>query len=462
MAWLHHQWRAIPEWKLTSANLSGLSLLIIPNSEVFDPADLPVLQSWVSQGGKLIVTGNSGARNGESGNFQSLTTYSLAALTGVTSVSDTRKQVLTQYGAGAVLYIRDDIGTRSGQLPSFANALAAIGFNGSVTAPLVPYTVGITLYDDASNLRRFVDLNNTDIDLASDTIHAAPAVHAEVALPSWLVTKSVAARVLTPDGAGVKAAVQQTKDGIVTIDVTGMLRYASVVLEPSATAPQVTKVVNNATFADGPIAPGSIASLFGTGFATGLLQSASASLPLSLAGVSVTIGKIAAPLYFIAPGQIGIQVPYETPLGTQTVTVSVNGKPSNSVTATVAAVAPYLLLTTEGRAVCQNPDFSTNGAGNGAPAGSYVVCYLIGTGVPTAAVSTGVATPSDQLYWTVGSKAATIGGLPANVLFAGLTPNYVGLAQANLAIPAQLPPGDYSLAIELAGAKSNVATVTVR
>ena len=50
----------------------GLKLLIIPNSEVFDPSDVPVLKDWIAHGGKLIITGNSGMRAGEKGNFQPL------------------------------------------------------------------------------------------------------------------------------------------------------------------------------------------------------------------------------------------------------------------------------------------------------------------------------------------------------------------------------------------------------
>ena len=221
LTWLHQQWRTLPEWKLTPEALSGLKLLIIPNSEVFDPSDVPVLKNWIAHGGKLIVAGSSGARAGEPANFEALGTSSLA-------------------GIVEALYVREDPGVefanaqadRPDRLQAFAAALSAVGFSGMVKAVDAPYTVGITLYDDAQNLRRFIDVNNTNIDVASDTIHRTAPMHVEVTLPRWLNAKNVVARVLTPDGANVGVAVRQIREGVIAIDLTEVLRYASVVLQP--------------------------------------------------------------------------------------------------------------------------------------------------------------------------------------------------------------------------------------
>ena len=62
---LHYQYRIVPEWKLTTSLLQSLRVLIIPNAEAFEPADVAPLQTWVSNGGCLIVTGDSGSRLGE-------------------------------------------------------------------------------------------------------------------------------------------------------------------------------------------------------------------------------------------------------------------------------------------------------------------------------------------------------------------------------------------------------------
>jgi len=39
-------------------------------------------------------------------------------------------------------------------------------------------------------------------------------------------------------------------------------------------------------------------------------------LPPTMAGVSATVNGIAAPLYYVSPGQLNIQIPYETAIGT--------------------------------------------------------------------------------------------------------------------------------------------------
>jgi len=76
-------------------------------------------------------------------------------------------------------------------------------------------------------------------------------------------------------------------------------------------------------------------------------------------------------------------------------------------------------------------------------------------------VATGTRAPTDSLSRVTAQVTASIGGLPATVLFAGLAPGYAGLYQVNVLVP-QLSPGDYPVQISAAGATSNTATVSVR
>jgi hypothetical protein len=88
--------------------------------------------------------------------------------------------------------------------------------------------------------------------------------------------------------------------------------------------------VSAATFTAGmPLGIGSISALFGQNLAAQTATAASFPLPLSLGESSVTIKGIAAPLFYVSPGQINFFVPLELS-GQTTATIAV---------ATVAGVA---------------------------------------------------------------------------------------------------------------------------
>ncbi len=102
-------------------------------------------------------------------------------------------------------------------------------------------------------------------------------------------------------------------------------------------------VVNAASFRS-PIAPGSNATLFGANLAT--RQEISAYWPFDLAGASIRLNGIAAPLYFVSPGQVSFQVPWELAGRTQTtLSVTVNSVTGPPQTAAVAPYNPGLFVT---------------------------------------------------------------------------------------------------------------------
>ncbi len=86
------------------------------------------------------------------------------------------------------------------------------------------------------------------------------------------------------------------------------------VVRAELVAVQPTTVRNAASFQNG-IAPGSIVSIFGNNLATATDAATRFPLPLELAGASVRINGIAAPLLYASPGQINAQVPYELKTG---------------------------------------------------------------------------------------------------------------------------------------------------
>jgi uncharacterized protein (TIGR03437 family) len=102
-------------------------------------------------------------------------------------------------------------------------------------------------------------------------------------------------------------------------------------------------------------------------------------------------------------------------------------------------------------------------ANTSAPAttGDYLVIYALGLGAvtPTLAVEDGA--PASTYEYAVGPVTATIGGVPATVLFAGLTPGFVGLYQVNVTVPAGITPGNQiPVTVSVAG-KSGAGNVTI-
>jgi uncharacterized protein (TIGR03437 family) len=89
------------------------------------------------------------------------------------------------------------------------------------------------------------------------------------------------------------------------------------------------------------------------------------------------------------------------------------------------------------------------------------VMYALGLGAVTPTLAIGDGTPSAPYEYAVGPVTVTIGGIPATVLFAGLTPGYVGLYQVNVAMPSGVAPGgQVPVTVSVAG-KSDAGNITI-
>jgi uncharacterized protein (TIGR03437 family) len=221
------------------------------------------------------------------------------------------------------------------------------------------------------------------------------------------------------------------------------------------------------------IAPGTWLEIYGSNLATTRRSWATSDFngnnaPTVLDGVSVTIGGQSAFVDFVAPEQVDVQVPDGIPIG-----AGVNLVVTNSL----GQSDPYTLQTSDtAPALLAPPAFNMNGkqyvvatfppdAGsivyvapmgsisglNTRPAkpGDIVTLYGIGFGPVSPATGAGViATQSNNL---VNSMTILFGQTPADVLYAGLAPGFVGLYQLNVVVPG-VPAGDWPLAIQLGGA----------
>jgi uncharacterized protein (TIGR03437 family) len=228
-------------------------------------------------------------------------------------------------------------------------------------------------------------------------------------------------------------------------------------------------IVNAASFAaQSPVAPGSLISIFGSKLAVGQASASSLPLPTNLAGTSVLFAGISSPLTFAGDGQINAMVPFETAVNTtQQVIVNRGISPSTPQPVTVAAAAPGV--------------FTRDGSGGGqgiivnavtyvladpthpVKAGDVVTIYCTGLGQVNPTVVTGSPTPLAPLSNAINPVTVSIGGVSSSVLFAGLTPLYVGLYQVNAIVPAGVTPGDQvPVVVTAAGQQSQPVTIAVR
>ena len=236
---------------------------------------------------------------------------------------------------------------------------------------------------------------------------------------------------------------------------------ASLGLSPIIPAIPAGGVQNGATFLPTQVAPGSVVTLKGTNLAG--VTAAAQSYPLfnSMAGVTVSVNGTPAPLFYVSPTQINIQLPYEIAPGNAAISVGACGGTSPVASFTVAPAAPYILLGGNGQALIQNSDYSLNTASQPAHVGETVTVYLIGIGAVDNPVPTGTPASGTVLSRAKASSSATIAAQPAPVLFLGLTPYFVGLAQANVRVP-NLAPGQYDLAVTVGGVVSNTVKLSVQ
>ena len=213
----------------------------------------------------------------------------------------------------------------------------------------------------------------------------------------------------------------------------------------------------------GGLGPGNIIQIYGSGLASQTIAPSVLPLPTTVVGTTVVIGGLQSPLYYVSPGQINAQIPFElAPNQQYQLIVSANGALTTPLPIQVNAGAPAVLAFTSGAVVAQHQDGTLISTTAPASPGEYVVIYLTGLGATTVDVPSGSASPSSPLAYVVDSPALTLGTNPIPVLFAGLTPGLVGLYQINFQIPTGLAAGSYNLQIAQDGVTSNSTLLQIQ
>ena len=226
-------------------------------------------------------------------------------------------------------------------------------------------------------------------------------------------------------------------------------------------------VVNAASYStDATLSPGSLASLFGANLAPSIAGATTLPLPTTLGGVQVLVNGVAAPLLYVSPAQINFQIPYEALGSNATVVVVSNNIQGISNILKLGMQLPGIFSRTangQGAGAILNADNSANSAANPAAAGSVIQIYATGLGATNPPAVSGQPGSATRLNNVVNTPAVFIGGVQADVQFAGLAPGFVGLYQVNAVVPAATPPrSDVTVQIQANGQNSNTVTIAVK
>ena len=222
-------------------------------------------------------------------------------------------------------------------------------------------------------------------------------------------------------------------------------------------------IANSADNQSGPLAPNTLATIYGQNLAYGTKALSSDDIKGGIlptvfpgTGVHVLIGNIVANLIYVSPTQINFLVPANLIPATVNAQVVVDGWAGPAIPIQLAAASPGLFQLDAQNAIATRADGSLITPDAPAKPGDVVVLYATGLG----------QTLPPAVYSLIPKQAASIIALadftvsfdgvvadPGLVFYAGVAPGFGGLYQINLKLPGWVGPNP-RIVIGLAGALS--------
>lgn len=272
-----------------------------------------------------------------------------------------------------------------------------------------------------------------------------------VVTPTMTVSVNATAPALTPVTAQFVGSINQNTSSPPTLYPNGALHI-------DFTAAEAVQL-------GGGLAPGNASQVYGTGLScaqSGCSTGTTVPLPTQFNGTFLLVGGLSAPLYYVSPTLINVQIPFELAPNQQYAAIaSVNGALTLPETIDLVPMQPGMSAFPDGTVVAQRTsDYSLVTTANPAKPGDSLVIYLAGMGPTNPAVPSGQPTPPQQVPVT-NQPTLTIAGQNASIGYAGLTPTGIGLYQINFTVPTSVGPGNQSLVVTQNGISSNTTTLPV-
>ncbi|MBE6871288.1 MAG: hypothetical protein E7491_04975 [Ruminococcaceae bacterium] len=250
-------YRIIPEWKINDQTLKNVKTLILPNVEAMDEDMFAYYLRYAQNGGRLVITGPTGARYGSDGAFMLRDEALFDKYVGVDSSNTpgisleysaeySEEYVTAKCGKGTIIWTGEPVGHTYFSMQGYRDDLRPLILEmvgNTVTlldASQLPKTVGAYLMQSADGQSVFVDLVNYNCNISSDTVTPTGKLTFKVKLPVGLT--NVKAEVLSPDGNYNVTPV--VADGWATITVDKVNIYSSVKISGASTYVPASPTLN--------------------------------------------------------------------------------------------------------------------------------------------------------------------------------------------------------------------------
>jgi uncharacterized protein (TIGR03437 family) len=221
----------------------------------------------------------------------------------------------------------------------------------------------------------------------------------------------------------------------------------------TSSSTSISDVVNAASSTPA-FAPGMSVNVLGSGLAPSSQKADGFPLPFIMDGVSATVNGVSAPLYSVSPGNINLQIPYETGSGMAILGINNNGTLASHLLP-ISVVAPRIFTAQNG---------FLDRVANGSP-GQTLTAFVTGDGDLAPFLATGATPPPDtrlaDLPRPLLPVSVTVGGVPGTIRFIGIPSGLVGVTQINFTIPLNAPPGVQPLVVTVGGVGSAPAYLRV-
>ncbi len=235
--------------------------------------------------------------------------------------------------------------------------------------------------------------------------------------------------------------------------------------------------VSSASFLGPELAPDSIASAFGCALATTTLSASTASPPTELGGTRITVrdnvGILrSGQLFYVSPLQLNYLLPSGLAEGPATITVTNGSGVVSGSSIVVSRIRPGIFTANfsgQGLGATVGYRITANG-----PQGYFDTVRYDTTSQSSVAVPIDLGAEGDEVFLvlfgtgirhrsSLSAVAATIGGTPVEVCYAGPQGVYFGLDQVNLLIPRSLAGRrEVVVSLTVEGAIANPTTVNIK